>query len=165
MSNQGDLLIIDESDPSPYFFRMGDLVVVHPRAVACVIEVKTRLGKREFLEAVNNLSTFKGVGADNNFGDSVKNFPVTLMFGFEGTKMTLKTLDKWYKEITIIDDISNYPQVVFCLDHGALILRPKAENHPHGHYFIQGENNEERKLKTLSLFLQTVRKLLRARQV
>lgn len=136
VSNQGDLLIIDESDPSPYFFRQGDLVVVHPRALACVIEVKTKLNKQDFLEAVTNLHSFKRIRTDGNF-------PVTLVFAFEGTKMTLQTLDKWYRAVGVSDEIPNYPHVVFCLNQGTLILRPTADSRPHGHYFVLGENGEQ----------------------
>lgn len=150
-SNQGDLLIIDESDPSPYFFRQGDLVVVHPRALACVIEVKTKLNKRDFLDAVTNLHSFNRLLTD-------RNFPVTLVFAFEGTRMTLQTLDKWYRAVGISDEISNYPHVVFCLNQGTLILRPGADSRPHGHYFVLGENGEQTRLKGLSIFLQTIRK-------
>ena len=40
VSPQGDIIIVDESDPAPYFFQLGELVVVHPRAVAMVIDYK-----------------------------------------------------------------------------------------------------------------------------
>ena len=156
VSDEGDLLIIDESDPSPYFFQQGNLVVVHPRALACVIEVKTKLNKRDFLNAVSNLHSFKRIRTD-------RNFPVTLIFAFEGTKLTLQTLDKWYRTVGISDEISNYPHVVFCLNQGILILRPSTKSHPHGHYFVMGEDNEQRKLKGLSIFLQTVRKALESK--
>lgn len=151
VSNEGDLLIIDESDPSPYFFQQGNLVVVHPRALACVIEVKTKLNKRDFLNAVSNLHSFKRIRTDDNF-------PVTLVFAFEGTKMTLKTLDKWYRAVNITDEIFNYPHVVFCLNQGTLILRPGTDSRPHGHYFVLGEDGDQKRLKGLSIFLQTVRK-------
>ena len=97
VSSQGDLLIVDESDPSPYFFRQGDLVVVHPRALACVIEVKTKLNKRDFLDAMTNLHSLKRIRTD-------RNFPVTLVFAFEGIKMKLRTLDKWYRAVGVSDE-------------------------------------------------------------
>lgn len=132
VSSQGDILIVDESDPSPYFFRQGDLVVVHPRALACVIEVKTKLTKRDFLDAVTNLHSFKRIHRD-------RNFPVTFVFAFEGTKMKLQVLDKWYKAVGVGDELPNYPQVVFCLNQGTLVLRPKTGSHSHGHYFVLGK--------------------------
>ena len=153
VSNQGDLLIIDESDPCPYLFRQADFAVVHPRALACVIEVKTKLRKRDFLSAVKNLHSFKRVSTNSNF-------PVTMVFAFEGLKMTLSTLDKWYKDVTIDDELSNYPQIIFCLNQGTLVLRPSSGSRPHGHYFVRGENEEQAKSKGLSLFLQTVRKAI-----
>lgn len=151
VSSQGDLLIVDENDPSPYFFRQGDFVVVHPRSVACVIEVKTTLNKSNFLDAIKNLHSFKQISTD-------RNFPVTLIFAFDGTRMGLQTLDKWYRAVTVSDEIANYPHVIFCLNQGTLILRPSNESRPHGHYFVCGENVEQWRLKGLSLFLQTVRK-------
>ena len=156
VSSQGDLLIVDESYPSPYFFRQGDLVVVHPRALACVIEVKTTLKKKDFLDAMTNLHSFKRMRVD-------RNFPLTLLFAFEGTKMKLRTLDKWYRAVEVGDEISNYPHVIFCLNEGTLILRPRNESRPHGHYFVLGEDAEELRLKGLSLFLQTVRKSMEAK--
>lgn len=44
-SPQCDIIVVDENDPSPYLFRLGDLVVVQPRAVALVVEIKTTLSK------------------------------------------------------------------------------------------------------------------------
>jgi hypothetical protein len=80
------------------------------------------------------------------------------VFAFEGTKMTLRTLDKWYKQVDISDKLSNYPQVVFCLNQGTLILRPAKGPRPHGHYFVLGEDEKQSRSKGLSIFLQTVRK-------
>lgn len=43
VSNQIDILIIDELEPTSYYFQEEDLVVVHPDAVVSAIEVKTTL--------------------------------------------------------------------------------------------------------------------------
>jgi len=155
-SRQGDILVVDESDPAPYFFQMGDLVVVHPRALACVIEVKTKLYKQEFLEALCNLHTFKQVACAASPG---RNLP-TLVFAFDSVEPNLWTLDKWYKSVQLPNDPASYPHVVYSIQRGALLLRPQRGNAPFGHYKVLGEETEDLKSKGLSLFLQTFRKTL-----
>ena len=156
VSSQGDILVVDESDPAPYFFQMGDLVVVHPRALAGVIEVKTELSKQTFLQAMNNQYSFKQVARVAPPG---RNLP-TLVFAFDSAEFKPDTLDQWYKAVTVPNQVDGYPQVIYSLTRGALLLRPECEGQPYGHYAILGEEAEELKSKGLSLFLQTFRKML-----
>jgi hypothetical protein len=155
-SSQGDILVVDESDPAPYFFQMGDLVVVHPRALACVVEVKTQLSKSTFLQAMCNQYSFKRVAAAASPG---RNLP-TLVFAFDSAAFASDTLHQWYAAVDVPNEVANYPHVVYSLKRGALLLRPQRGNAPFGHYAVLGEESEELNPKALSLFLQTFRKIL-----
>ena len=151
VSDQGDILIVDEYDPAPYFFQRGNFVVVHPRALAAVIEVKTKLTKTKFLNSMNNLYSFKRIRAHGNF-------PVTLLFSFDGSQLSPKNLDSWYKSVDVPDSLENYPQMIFCLSRGTLFLTAGNRGPIFGHHFVVGEEDNPQKVKGLSMFLQTVRK-------
>src|SRR5262245_19928771 len=58
-SQQGDILIVDESHPAAYFFREGNFGVVDQEALACVFEVKTRLTSAVFKQAVEALASYQ----------------------------------------------------------------------------------------------------------
>lgn len=154
VSGQGDILVVDESDPSPYFFQLGDLAVVHPRALAAVIEVKTVLAKDSFLEAVQNLHSFRTIGQQV---EPKSAFP-TAIFAFEGAKFSPENLHAWYEAVTLPDEVASYPQVIYSLREGLLHLRPSTNERECGHFFAVGEQADELKSRGLSLFLQTIRK-------
>jgi len=156
VSSQGDILVVDESDPAPYLFQMGDLVVVHPRALACMIEVKTTLSKQTFLQAMCNQYSFKRVVDVASPGRVLP----TLVFAFDSVALTPDTLGKWYTPIEVPNEVSSYPQLVYSLYRGTLLLRPQRGSSPFGHYAVLGEETEELKSKRLSLFLQMFRKML-----
>jgi|SRR5215510_1890757 len=156
VSRQGDILIVDESDPAPYFFQMGELVVVHPRALACVVEVKTQLSKETFLQAVRNQYSFKRVAALSSPGRNL----TTLLFAFDSANLSPNTLHEWYMAVEVPNKVRSYPQVVYSLHEGTLLLRPIRGSSPFGHYPVLGEDSEKLKARGLSLFLQTVRKSL-----
>lgn len=154
VSRQGDILIVDESDPSPYFYQLGNLAVVHPRAIAAVVEVKTNLDKESFLDSVKNLHTFKEVAREV---DARRNFP-TAVFAFEGTKLEIDTLHNWYEAVSLPHKLRSYPQFVYCLREGLLHLHFTQDRSDFGHFFLMGEEHDEIKSKGLSLVLQTIRK-------
>lgn len=156
VSCQGDILVVDETDPAPYFFQMGDMVVVHPRALACAIEVKTTLSKESLHTAFSNQYSFKRVASLASPGRTLP----TLIFAFETAKFVPDTLHDWYVEVDIPNVVENYPQVVYSLYGGTLLLRPARQNGPFGHYVVLGEDAEDLKSRSLSLFLQTFRKTL-----
>jgi len=156
VSRQGDILIVDEMEPAPYFFKEGDFVVVHPSAIACIIEVKTRLTKRSFIDAIENIHSFM-VAAEK----SVPRYPAgTLIYAFDSVSFKPKTLDLWYKSITVPDEQLYYPHLVYSLKQGMLQLKPKTENRGYGHYFLMGEEVDLPKYRTLSIFLATIRKMV-----
>lgn len=152
VSAQGDVLVIDEADPAPYFFRMGNLVVVHPRAVALVVEVKTKLSREEFHGALRCLRTFRDVAVQVTPPTS---FP-TAIFAFEGPRFEPNMLDEWYKSADVGDDVASYPQFVHVLRQGTLDLKIKAG--VCGHRLLMGEESDDLKTRSLSVFLQFARK-------
>jgi hypothetical protein len=152
VSAQGDILVIDEADPAPYFFKMGNLVVVHPRAVALVVEVKTRLSKSEFHGALRSLRTFRDVARQVS---PPAVFP-TALFAFESPRLDPDTLDDWYKTVDVPDDVTSYPQFIHVLREGTLDLRIEAG--VCGHRLLMGEEGDEAKARSLSVFLAFTRK-------
>src|SRR2546430_11387371 len=59
VSNQIDIMIIDENVPAAYIFQDGDFAIVLPESVVAIIEVKTTLDATQFDEAVNNIASAK----------------------------------------------------------------------------------------------------------
>lgn len=158
VSKQCDLIIIDEHDPSPYFFQMGNLVVVHPRAVAAVIEIKTKLTKETFHDALSNLHQSRVVSraakVDRTF--------MTFIFAYEGIHFDIDPLDDWYKSAPVPDYFDAYPQMIYVLQEGSLDLK-RFDDGVFGHRFIIGEEEDELKSRSLSAFLQSIRKTLEHR--
>jgi hypothetical protein len=165
ISYQGDILIIDENDPSPYLFQEGNLVVAQARAVVGVIEVKSTLNKKSFTDAVSNLASFIKVGRTN----SEPVIPANYIFAFNSQKFNLKTLNTWYKNIQVEDEISNYPYAIFAFSQGMLQLFPRKPSDNaglssnFGHYVIE-EKDTQLKTKSLSLFLSLIRKIVERRE-
>lgn len=156
VSSQGDIIIVDENDPSPYFFQMGDLVVVHPRAVACVIEVKTTLSKETFHQALRNLRSFADVG---RAAKPAVRFQRAI-FAFESAGFSGDTLHDWYVTADVADEPWSYPQIIHVLQEGTLHLENVKPTNTFGYRFVMGEESDEFKSRGLSMFLQTIRKAL-----
>lgn len=157
VSKQIDILVIDESEPTSYFFQEGDFVIVHPDAVACGIEVKTRLDKRAFKDAIENIKSLRQMATHSSYK---KSFGGTI-FAYTGTELGPSTTDSWWKEIKDVpEDISLYPNEILVLDKGSIHLRPKNDQTKEawGHYFVMGEEQDRLKIKSLSVFLWTIRK-------
>jgi hypothetical protein len=158
VSDQCDVVIVDEYDPSPYLFRLGDLVVVHPRAVAGVIEVKTVLSKQSFHGALQNLRRCREVARSAQPNAMF----MTFVFAFEGAHFNADTLHDWYQSAPVPDNVDSYPQMIYVLHEGALDLK-NFGNGVFGHRFIMGEEDDELKARSLSAFLQSIRKGLEIR--
>ena len=154
VSQQVDILVVDESEPTSYFFKEGDFVVVHPDCVVCGIEVKTFLDKATFQKAVENICSLRQMAAYSNYKNSLGG----MIFAYNGTELSPQITHDWWKSINNIPEkISLYPTMMLVLNQGEIDLRPgKVE--PWGHYFAMGEEKEQYKIKGLSRFLQTVRK-------
>jgi hypothetical protein len=111
VSNQSDVIIVDENDPSPYLFRLGDLVVVQPRAVAAVIEVKTTLNRQTFHGALQNLRRSREVAR----AAQPAGLFLTFVFAFEGVHLSEATVHEWYLSAPVPDHADSYPQMIYVL--------------------------------------------------
>lgn len=59
VSNQMDIIIVDENAPAAYVFQEGDFAVVMPEAVVAFIEVKTTLSVQKYDQALQNIASAK----------------------------------------------------------------------------------------------------------
>jgi hypothetical protein len=92
VSRQVDILIVDENDAAAYLFQEGDFAIVRARSVAAAIEVKTHLGKREFIDSVKNIVAVCKLADPPNkiFG---------AIFGYASPRIgNEKPLDGWFKD-------------------------------------------------------------------
>lgn len=151
-SQQGDILIVDESHPGAYFFREGDFAVVDSVALVAVIEVKTTLTKRTFLESMSLFQSFRDIG---NMGA----LPYTFLFAYESRPLTEGLLDKWYRASNVPDEPPNYPWGIITLNGGAIIPRLTGTG-PWGHAVCRKSTSLLTRVQSLSLFLQLVRKAM-----
>ncbi|MHA1169484.1 MAG: DUF6602 domain-containing protein [Candidatus Hodarchaeales archaeon] len=149
-SYQCDLLIIDNQESPPPLFQDGDLVVVLPLSVVCVIEVKTRLTKKTFYDAIINLHRSRQISKD--FGVKPHS---TYIFSFDGVKLSPSTLNKWYIDAPVPDDILSYPYLIYILSKGCLEAQVYEKKFPI-HKYIIGEESEELKSRALSIFFQKI---------
>lgn len=150
-SQQGDILIIDENHPAAYHFREGEFAVALPEAVVCVIEVKTKLTKRTFQEAMTSLHSFRKV--------STSKHPVSYLFAYESQPFNDATLSSWCNSINAVPDkLQNYPWAIYALNQGMVVLQYESKSNKYGLSPFEGETNRGPKLRSLSMFLQTVRK-------
>ena len=90
VSKQIDILIIDENIPSVYLFQEGQFAIVMPEAVVCVIEVKSTIDKKGFIQSIENIASAK----------KLFEFPANIpgiIFNYSGTKPDDLNLDTWFK--------------------------------------------------------------------
>lgn len=99
-SRQVDILIVDENDPCAYFMQDGDFAVIHPRALVCAIEVKTRLTKTEFLDGFKNFASLVecSKAADTRWSAQ------GMIFAFGSQRLTPFTLQSWYRALEEVPD-------------------------------------------------------------
>jgi hypothetical protein len=154
-SQQGDILIVDEMEAGAYYFREGNFAVVDQAALVCVIEVKASLDQSSFKKALEGLASYQRVTAKPHH-------PVTALFAFHSASFTPARLGDWYKSIKIPDEIPYYPWGIYALNRGLISLRYPSSSE-WGHYVPVGEAKRGPKVKSLSLFLQTIRKAVLSR--
>jgi hypothetical protein len=58
VSNQIDILVVDEYDASAYIFQEGEFAIVRPQSVVAAIEVKTKLTRMDFPRFRGHLSAW-----------------------------------------------------------------------------------------------------------
>lgn len=154
-SSQVDIIIVDETKVNSYFFKEGDLVIVHPDAVVCGIEVKTTLDINGFKEAIENISSLKTLYKK---GYSRKRNTGGFVFSFEGPNFSSddgnKLCGEWWKSISERDYLL-YPQMIFVLTRGRFDLRTDKKDQ-WGHYYIMDEEGDL-KVNSLSVFLSSIK--------
>ena len=151
-SLQGDILIVDEHHPGAYLFREGDFAIVAPEALVCVIEVKTSLTKTSFVEAMRCLHSFRIVSPQ-------RANPTTFLFAYESASFSSKTLSSWYGAVMVTDRLGNYPFAIYALNQG-VILQTLLPDKTACHVPVEGDLGRGPKVRSLSVFLQVIRKAL-----
>lgn len=148
-SRQGDILIVDEARADAYFYREGDFAVVSERGLVAAIEVKTRLTRRTFVDAIECLASFQR-------HTDAPNHPVTLLFAYESEALTPARLDAWYRAVSVRGELYDYPMAICALSHG--LLNCRIADGQWGHQVLMGEATRGPRLRSLAIFLQTIRK-------
>lgn len=149
-SQQGDILVVDETHPDAYYFREGSFAVVKPEAVASVIEVKTTLNRQRFREALKALHSFRELAPNPAL-------LTTFVFAFKAPKFQPARMHDWYLRANLPDSLSSYPSAIFALNAGLLTLRQVPDSGL-AHFVVLGDTGRGPRLKCLSVFLQTIRK-------
>jgi len=155
VSRQLDIMIVDEDDPTPYLYRHGDFAVVHPRALGAFIEVKTRLDKAGFRDA---LAVHRSVIAQLEEERLVH--PLGFVFAFESPQYSHRLLDAWYRSVSLDNVIQNYPNVICSMTAGAIVCG----HSPPGHHVILEPTATGQRVNAFSLFLATIKKVLEMRR-
>lgn len=154
-SRQVDILVVDENDPCAYFMQDGDFAVIHPRALVCAIEVKTRLTKREFLSGFENFASLVECSKA-----SKTRWPAQgMIFAFDSLRLTPFTLQGWYRDLKEVPEDSWLPMMVFSLSGECLQLRRAAiDGDNWGHYLALGDKDQITR-GAFSVLLGNIRKL------
>ena len=157
LSRQFDILIIDESEPSSYFFKEGDFVVVHPDCVACAIEVKTMFSKEAFIGAAENIYSLKRASEVAE----CKYITPGIVFAYDGPEFTPERLHDWYRDVKVPDEMKYYPDTILCLTKGRIdCVRDDMFSARPGARCTLGEPEGQPKAKSLSVFLAFIRKFM-----
>lgn len=155
VSKQIDILIIDEYEPPSYFFKEGNFVVVHPDAVVCGIEIKTKLTKqKEFHESIDNLISLKEMANKKNKNGNIG----AILFAYDGSTFPIATSNRWYKNYKKIRE-GLYPDMILVLNKAMINLRPSGRaNGFGGHYYVLGNDNAGYGARCLSILFGVIRK-------
>lgn len=119
VSNQVDIMIVDEYDASAYIYQEGDFVIVRPRSVIAVLEVKTILDGAQFDNALNNIASVK------RLTESPERI-CGMVFGYNGTNPSPRNLDNWFKRsaaTALVDTSRLGPTLISFFQHGLMLLR------------------------------------------
>ena len=124
VSNQVDIIIVDEYDVSAYIYQEGDFAIVRPRSVIAVLEVKTKLDAPRFDEALSNIASVK------RLTDNPERI-CGMIFGYDSTKPSPFNLGKWFKRsvaTTLSETPRLGPTLVSFFQRSWLLLRLDFEN-------------------------------------
>ncbi len=120
ISNQMDILIIDENYTFSYLFQEGNFAIVKPDAVVCAIEVKSVLNKKNFEEAFLNITRAKEVKQKSLTGSLTG-----LIFGYESPTTSNDWLEKCFLSETlntVTDKESFWPNSILFFDKADLLI-------------------------------------------
>ena len=120
ISNQIDLMIIDENYSFSYLFQEGDFAIVKPDGVICAIEVKSVLDKKAFEDAVLNIVRAKEIKQKTLTG-SLGGF----VFGYDSPATSNKWLENCFKSQKLIEIKSKegfWPNVIFFFNKAELLM-------------------------------------------
>jgi hypothetical protein len=120
ISNQVDILIIDENYTFSYLFKEGDFAIVKPEAVVCAIEVKSVLDKKSFEQSILNITRAKEIKQKSLTGGLTG-----LVFGYESPKTTNQWLENCFmssklSSLTSIDHF--WPNTILFFNQSELLL-------------------------------------------
>lgn len=117
VSNQVDILIVDEYDASAYIYQEGNFAIVRPQSVVAAIEVKTKLDRRGFEEALNNIASVKRLTDDP---EQI----CGMIFGYEGTPKSMKTLGGWFERVKGLAETPRLgPSLIVLFREAVLLMR------------------------------------------
>lgn len=148
VSNQIDILIIDENEPAAYIFQEGNFAVVIPEAIVATIEVKTTCNSGDFEKSVENIVSVKRLF---EFPTNV----TSIIFGYQGTIPSDKNLDTWFKRPALTKIPTDKPlgaDAIMFFTNGCLLATHNKEGkwEKGGRYYHKLFRSDEVKKKTVS---------------
>lgn len=120
ISDQIDILIIDENYSFSYLFKEGDFAIIKPEAVVCAIEVKSVLDKKNFEQAVMNITKAKGVKQK-----SLTRGLTGLIFGYESPFTSNEWLESCFmfgKLNSLVSIDHFWPNAILFFNRSELLL-------------------------------------------
>lgn len=126
VSRQCDLLIYDQVNYAP-FFKEGDFVIVHPEAVAAVIEMKTTLTKKEAHDSIDKIKSVKEV-VEKAREQNIKCYIFGVSFSFT-TQLKLTTVKNWLQSYPNPLNKDMCPEIIIVLGK-MFFFRPSYVTNP-----------------------------------
>lgn len=102
ISDQIDILIIDENYSFSFLFKEGDFAIVKPEAVVCAIEVKSVLDKKNLEQAILNITRAKEIKQKSLTGGLTG-----LIFGYESPV----TSNEWLESCFVSDKLDSLKSI------------------------------------------------------
>lgn len=162
VSQQTDIIIIDENEPYSYLFKDRDLVVVRPESVIAAIEVKTTLDINEFEKSFKNIFNTKLI-KKKSLGYYGHIFGGVIGFKTNVKKFNNKRLDSWFKKIRHSDPQEAHailwPDVFLFFDEGMLLFNDHSkqfDNQREYYYKLFRANAESDIAWQLTLFITLI---------
>lgn len=158
VSNQVDILIIDESTPATYLFKDEQFVIVTPESVVAAIEVKTTLTQATFADATHKLYSVKELLKSPHNA-------TTLVFGYAGASADSDVLDRWFKNVTLVNNAYS-PDVFMFFGASKLVLKwdSRFKDSDKFRYFDLGTDQTTDLGWQLSVFVAAIMSMCEVRQ-